>query len=144
MTDADDERPFLLHGSGLHRRSGGHRSAAPSASKPREEGVERTSGFKPWSSASEPLKRALSIAYLARAVVAKALLDEAAVVPRVAQFRTFGNGVLEQLQCIFKCIVAALRSDALQRLDDQVLAGAAANSLGARAGPQISVAVSNG
>jgi len=57
------------------------------------------------------------------------LLDEAAVIPRVAEFAALGDGVLEELEGVFKGAAIALRGDALEGLDDEVFAGSAAGAL---------------
>ena len=143
MTDADDQRPLLLHGAGLDWRSGGYRSCGAL-------GLEAARGRRGKDERIQTLIERLG-AVEARLVhgivgegrVAETLFDQTAVVPGVAQLRTFGEGRLEQLQCVFKGIVAALRRNALERLDDKVLPGAAANSLGVTQGQTITKAVNN-
>ena len=57
--------------------------------------------------------------------MAETLLDEAAVVPRITQLRAGRDCVFEQFECVDEVAVGALRGDALEGLDDEILAGAA-------------------
>ena len=135
VADADDERPLLLHGAGPHGRGsrcGRLGALCSEAARGRRGENQRIQSLIERLGAIEVR---LAHGVVGERVVAEALLDQTAVVPRVAQLGTHGDGVLEQLQRIFKGVVAALRGDALQRLDDEILAGAAAHALRRCRGP---------
>ena len=129
VADADNERPLLLHGAGLHGRRSRHRSFGALGLEAARGGRGEDERIQALIERLGAVEARLVHRVVGKRVVAEALLDQAAVVPRVAQLGTFGDGRLEQLQRVFKGIVAALRRNAFQRLNDEVLSRAAADSL---------------